>query len=265
MSTEKFGHLRLARRVWAVAAIHGDVERLMRLHDEIDARFQAGDRIVYLGNFMGRGARVGDTIDELLAFRRHLLAHPGMEADDIVFLRGAQEEMWRKLMEIQFARDPRDVFAWMMKEGIGATLAAYGGDVERAPAILREGTLSIARWTMQLRSAMRSRPGHDELFGELRRAAVTEGGELLFVSAGVDPTRPLEEQGDSFWWGSGYFSRLDEPYSGFRMVVRGFDRARQPVSFNQAAASIDGGCGFGGTLNAACFTLDGATAEWITI
>jgi serine/threonine protein phosphatase 1 len=265
MSTEKFGHLHLAHRVWAVAAIHGDVDRLMRLHDALDARFEHGDRIVYLGNFMGRGARVGDTIDELLAFRRHLLARPGMEADDIIFLRGAQEEMWRKLMEIQFARDPRDVFAWMLKEGVGATLAAYGGDIERAPAILREGTLNIARWTMALRSAMRARPGHDELFGELRRAAVTDGGELLLVSAGVDPTRPLEEQGDSFWWGSGYFDRLDERYGGFRLVVRGFDRARQPASVGKVTASIDGGCGFGGTLNAACFTLAGETADWIEI
>jgi serine/threonine protein phosphatase 1 len=265
MIAERFGRLSCARRVWAVAAIHGDVERLRQLHDAIDGRFRSGDRIVYLGNFMGRGARVVDTIDELLTFRRHLLARPGMEPDDIVFVRGAQEEMWRKLLEIQFAREPRDVFAWMMKEGVGASIAAYGGDVERAPAILREGTMVTSRWTGQLRTAIRARPGHDELLGSLRRAAMTEGGELLFVSAGVDPTRPFDEQGDTFWWGSGYFAGMTEPFAGFRLVVRGYDRARQPALVGHVVASIDGGCGFGGTLNAACFELNGQPADWIEV
>ena len=34
------------------------------------------------------------------------------------------------------------------------------------------------------------------------RAAFTEDGAVLFVSAGIDPTRPLPAQGDSFWWGA---------------------------------------------------------------
>ena len=265
MGTESFGHIACAKRVWTVAAIHGDADKLVRLHDALDERFQLGDRIVYLGNFLGRGAQVVQTIDELVSFRRHLLAKPGMEPGDIVYLRGAQEEMWRKLLEIQFARDPREVFAWMLNEGVGATLAAYGGDVDRAPATFREGTLATGRWTATLRAAVRGRPGHDEVRGSLRRAAMTTGGELLFVSAGVDPTRPIDEQGDTFWWGSGYMATMSEPYAGFRLVVRGYDRGRQKAQVGHVTALIDGGCGFGGTLNAACFTLDGHPADWIEI
>ena len=69
-TTEKFARLRRARRIWAVAAIHGEATRLTRLHDLIAARFADGDRLVYLGNYLGRGSAIAATIDELLDFRR---------------------------------------------------------------------------------------------------------------------------------------------------------------------------------------------------
>ena len=90
-----FATLRRARRVWAVAAIHGEAERLNSLHDKLADRLMEGDRLVYLGNFMGHGPSVGATIDALLEFRREFLAAPGMFACDIAYLRGQQEEMSR--------------------------------------------------------------------------------------------------------------------------------------------------------------------------
>ena len=89
---DKFALLRRASRVWAVASIHGEAERLTRLHGEIERRFQPGDRLVYLGNAMGHGAEVRGAIDELLSFRRRMLARPGMFLFDIAFLRGAIAE-----------------------------------------------------------------------------------------------------------------------------------------------------------------------------
>jgi len=55
---EKFARLRRGQRIWAVASIHGESERLGRLHDRIAERFRDGDRIVYLGNYLGRGSAV---------------------------------------------------------------------------------------------------------------------------------------------------------------------------------------------------------------
>ena len=103
-----YGRLVCARRVWAVGAIHADAQRLERLHDRLAERFAPGDRLVYLGNYMGTGPDVAGTIDELISFRTAILCRAGMEPDDIVFLRGAQEEMWRKLLQIQFAPAPLD-------------------------------------------------------------------------------------------------------------------------------------------------------------
>ncbi|MFQ5985203.1 MAG: hypothetical protein ACE5LL_06775 [Alphaproteobacteria bacterium] len=40
--------MRRATRVWAVAAIHGQAERLERVHGELERRFTPGDRLVAL-------------------------------------------------------------------------------------------------------------------------------------------------------------------------------------------------------------------------
>ena len=42
----KFATLRSYRRVWAVAAVHGEAERLQRLHAALWRRLEPGDRIV---------------------------------------------------------------------------------------------------------------------------------------------------------------------------------------------------------------------------
>lgn len=260
-----FASLRQARRVWAVAAIHGEAGRLGKLHGILGQRLRPGDRLVYLGNYLGVGPDIVGVVDELLAFRRELLCAPGAEPEDIVFLRGAQEEMWRKLLELQFATAPAEVLEWMLGQGADATLAAYGGSAPEGWAVCRQGPLATTRWTGRLRAAMHACPGHDELMANLRRAAFTAGGELLFVHAGVDPHRPLTEQGDAFWWGNGYFDEMSEPYCGFRRVISGYDRKRRPAHANKTIAAIDGGCGFGGQLNAACFDLTGAAVDWISV
>ena len=109
MDRQKFAKLRAVRRVWAIAAIHGEAVRLEELHAALWRRLQPGDRIVYLGNLIGRGPAVLQTLNELLAFRRVLLAGRNAFACDLAYLRGAQEEMWQKLLQLQFSQDPRSV------------------------------------------------------------------------------------------------------------------------------------------------------------
>lgn len=244
-------------RLWAVAAIHGEAERLAAVHDRLAPQMQPGDRLVYLGNYCGRGARVAETIDELLVFRRRVMASFGDDGDSIVYLRGAQEEMWQKLLQLQFAPNPRQVLDWMLSQGVGATIAAYGGDPRDGFAAAREGILALTRWTSGLRQAMRSRDGHMALMSVLRHAAYCSDQRFLFVHAGVDPSRPLSAQADSFWWGGTGFAGLAESYSGFGLVVRGYDPRHGGVAIGGHSASIDGGCGFGGPLVAACFHPDG--------
>ena len=199
-AASKFAQLRGARRIWAVASVHGEAERLQHLHDRIAERIADGDRIVYLGNYVGRGGAVAATLDELLDFRRRVLARRRGFACDIVYLRGAQEEMWQKLLQLQFAPNPGEVLEWMVREGVAATIAAYGGELRQGFAATRDGPRTITRWTSGLRDAMNASPGHTKLFAGLRHAALTDDSRLLFVHAGIAPSRPLAAQGDAFWW-----------------------------------------------------------------
>lgn len=255
--TNVFATLRGSGRIWAVAAIHGERERLCRLHARLAEDVRPGDQIVYLGGYLGYGPEVCDTIDELLLFRRAFLARPGVEVDDIVYLRGAQEEMWQKLLQLQFAPNPLEVLRWMVDHGIGPTLAAYGGSVEEGFLNARDGILSLTRWTSQLRQTMRGHDGHTALMSVLKHAAFTDDNSLLFVHAGIDPSRPLSAQVDAFWWGSAGFELMDGPYGDFRLVVRGADRRHGGVRIGAYTATLDAGCGFGGPLTAACFAADG--------
>ena len=81
---QKFADIGHPKRIWAVGAVHGEVDRLAALHADIGRRFTPGDRLVYTGNMIGRGTAVRETMDELLSFRRTLIAMPGMLAEDVV-------------------------------------------------------------------------------------------------------------------------------------------------------------------------------------
>lgn len=264
---KRFAVLRRFSRIWAVASIHGDSERLKALHHGLTNRYQVGDRFVYLGNYYGQGQAVLETVDELLRFRRILLAQPPYtHLDDIVYLRGRQEEMWRKMLQLQFAGDCREILDWMLDRGAGATLAAYGGRAADGRAAITEGLLAISRWTGQLRQVIRAHPGHNDFMTGFRRAAFTDDGTLLFVSAGLDSSRDLTDQEDGFWWNSQDFAGIASTgYGSFTRLIRGYDPAREGIVELGATLSIDGGAGFGGPLNAVCLDRNGQIVDQLSV
>jgi serine/threonine protein phosphatase 1 len=258
---QKFALLKAARRVWAIASIHGEAGRLETLHHELGERLKPGDRVVYMGNMLGRGQQVHQTINELLIFRREFLSLPYIFAGDIAYLRGSQEEMWQKLLQLQFASDPRGVLGWMLEQGLGPTLGAYGISPDDGLREARAGPMQLTRWTSRLRRTIQEQPGHYELLGALRRAAHTGDGKLLFVNAGIDPTRPIETQKDTFWWVSSAFGKIEKPYAGYRRVIRGFAPEHPGLQLGAHTATVDAGCGFGGPLIAVCFMPSGEVAD----
>ncbi len=260
----RFALMGTPRRVWAIPAIHGDLERLMGLHDSLLPVLCPGDRIVYLGNYAGPGSDPCGTIDEILTFRRLVLALPGMMAHDIVYLRGIQEEIWNKLLQIQFCNNPYDVMIWMYGQGVAHTLAAYGHDPQDGLNAAQEGVMSLTRWTGRLRQTLRRYKGHEIFATQQRRAGLTSENiscPLLFVHAGLDPRKSLLDQGDNFWWGAPQFNAMRDAYAPFRKVIRGYDPARQGLKIDRITATIDGGCGFGGPLVCAGFDRQGAVFE----
>src|ERR1044072_9885790 len=99
----------------------------------------------------------------------------------------------------------------MLQQGVGATIAAYGGDPHQGIIHCRDGAMAITRWTNSLRAAMQAKPGHAALMSVTRRAAYTDDQGLLFVHAGLDPERRLSAQGGGTWWGGPCFGQLHHP------------------------------------------------------
>lgn len=254
--------IRETSRVWAVGAVHGDAARLRAIHKELEHKIAQGDVLVYLGNYLGHGGAIVETVDELLDFRRRVLAKPPLRfPDDIIYLRGNQEEMWQKLLQLQFASDPLSILNWVVSRGVDATLRAYGASADEGRYAATGGTMQLNNWTRSLREAQRVHPGHDTLLAHLKRAAACRDGSLLFVNCGIDPQRPLAAQSDAFWWAARSFDSITEPYEGFARVVRGYDPEHGGFAESEHTITLDGGCGFGGTLIAACFAPDGSILD----
>lgn len=261
----RFASLGQTQAVWTISSIHGELDRLSALHDALAERMAPGDRIVYFGNYTGYSIESAETIDEILSFRRRVLAMPGMTADDIVYLRGVQEDMWGRLLQLQFYANPLDLYLWMLGQGLAHTLQAYGIDPHEGILAARGGVVALTRWTNDLRQHLKEFPGHDMFISQQRRAAynmLPDGRyPLLFVNAGIDPARPLSKQEDAFYWAGETFTQMTAAYAPFEKVVRGYDPNHGGIHINCVTATLDGGCGFGGPLLGAGLTPDGDVFE----
>ncbi len=246
--------------VWSVPAIHGDIDQLARLHDHIFDHIAAGDRILYHGNYVGYGEHSKACVDEILTFRRMILARSGFTSGDFVFLRGQQELILEKLLQLQFAPDPTNVLLWMLSSGLSNTLYDYNLSPHDGIEACRQGIMSITRWTNNVRKAIRAEAGHEMFFTGLKRMAHTDKtapAPMLFVHAGLNPAHAIHDQGDHIWWASDAFRDINAEYKPFAKVVRGFDPDHRGLHLNGITATVDNGCGFGGNLVSVGFNADG--------
>lgn len=258
----RFAELPTSGRIWAVPAIHGHLDPLFKIHDHIYEFFQPGDQLLYMGNYTGYGPNNVEVIDELLTFRRLIMALPAVTADDIIYLRGQQEEMISRLLQLQFAPKARPVLEWMLENGLEATMKSYGIDISRGLRASLECVTGLGYWTKQVKSKIHAHIGHDLFMTTLRRAAYTPMSSprpILFVHAGLQPQKALSIQGDNFWWSSQDFTAMSTPYRPFERVIRGYDPEHKGLYINGVTATIDSGCGFGGDLVYAC--IDSKSGE----
>lgn len=195
-------HLRGDGRIGALGALMGDDLAVEGMADTLCQRWRPKDSLVVLGNMLGPHGNPARTLDQLLLLRRRLLARPGTRACDLIFLRGAQEEMWHKALRLQFALTPLDVLDWMLARGLGTAIEAYDHSITAGRIASRNGPSAIARWTTALRARQALFAGHGDLVNGLKRAAISANGSLVFAAAGADPALPLGKQADAFWWGS---------------------------------------------------------------
>lgn len=122
---------------------------------------QKDDTIVFLGDYINRGLNSKEVIERLITLSQET---------NCIFLKGNHEDLLLKILQ---TRAEEDVLNWLMAGG-GATLDSYGGI---------ENIFKL----------------HSDFFYNLKLYYLTE--KYLFVHAGINPTRTLEEQDeDDLLW-----------------------------------------------------------------
>ena len=102
-----------------------EAAKLITLYNILAPRLRPKDKLIYLGNVIGRINGARETVDKLLRFRRQHLSIPGNCVNDYNVMRGRHEQMPHNLLRLQFAIDPREVLRWTVGQGIGSVITAY--------------------------------------------------------------------------------------------------------------------------------------------
>ncbi len=223
MSTDnKFQEFKNTDRIWAVGSLHSSIDSFQSIKKYILSNFKNGDKLVFLGNLIGYSNQSKEILTDVLNLRFELMARFNLNNENIVFLRGAQEEMFSKLLQLQTAPNPREIIDWIFSHGVDKTLLSYNFEPDQFRNISTQGTIQINKLTSKLNKKISDTPGHKEFFSNLKHAAFSNSMEVLFVNRGVDLSRPLSAQSDCFWWGYQNFSLINKPYKTFRRIVRGY-------------------------------------------
>ena len=209
-------------RIWAVGSLHSSIESFQSIKKYILSNFKSGDKLIFLGNLIGYNDKSKEIITDVLSLRFNLMANFNVNHEDVVFLRGAQEEMFSKLLQLQTAPNPSEIIDWIFSHGVDQTLVSYNFEPDQFKNIATQGTIRIHKLTSKLNRKISDTPGHKDFFSNLKHAAFTNNMEVLFVNRGVDLSRPLSAQNDCFWWGYQNFSLINKPYNTFLRIVRGY-------------------------------------------
>ncbi len=221
-NNNKFQEFKNAERVWAIGSLHSNIDSFKSIKNYILSNFLKGDKLILLGNIIGFRNKSKEIISDVLNLRFSLMAKFNLNNDDIVFLRGAQEEMFSKLLQLQIAPNPAEILEWIFSHGVDKTLISYNFEPDQFRDVATQGTIQINKFTSKLNKKILEIPGHKEFFSNLKHAAYTENKTVLFVNRGVDLSRPLSAQNDCFWWGYQNFSLINKPYNTFKRIVRGY-------------------------------------------
>ena len=136
--------------------------------------FKQNDKLVFLGNVIGLGDKTKETLSSIINLRFNLMSKFKLKPEEIVFLRGAQEEMVNKLLQLHIAPNPIEIINWMFDHGVDKTLNSYGFKKEEIVNIASSGTVSIQSDAASGNMA----------FTRLNRINVT-GSAVLHVGAGT--------------------------------------------------------------------------------
>ncbi len=151
MNTDnKFQEFSNTDRIWAIGSLHSSVESFQSIKNYILSNFKNGDKLIFLGNLIGYNNQSKEIITDVINLRFSLMANFNLDHEDIVFLRGAQEEMFSKLLQLQTAPNPREIIDWIFSHGVDQTLLSYDFEPDLFRNVATQGTIQINKLTSKL-------------------------------------------------------------------------------------------------------------------
>lgn len=222
--------------VYAIGDIHGHLGLLEQAHSLIErdrADYAPADApVVHLGDLVDRGPDSRGVIDFLLRGQA--------EGRPWHVLKGNHDRLFTGFLEDPLARDPglRAEFSWLHPRiGGAATLQSYG--------LSNPGDRPMAPIHAEARAAVP--PEHRAFLLGLPSYHLT--GAQLFVHAGINPAKPLEEQSETeLCW-------IREPFLSHQgafgwLVVHGHTALDAATHYGNRL-NLDSGAAYGGPLSAA--------------
>jgi len=216
---------------FAIGDIHGEADKLARLHDAILDRiaFEGGPaKIVHLGDYIDRGPNSRGVIEKVMALEGRFAGHPEIE---VVSLRGNHEQM---LLDALEAGD--DDPSWL---SLGLeTLDSYAGKF----------VTDAEGWRSLIPQA------HREWIARLPMLLHDRERKLVFVHAGIAPDAfPAEDEDVYLWTRSDRFFDTkawpEREELKDLLVVHGHTPQDAPEIFPNRI-NVDTGACFGGYLTA---------------
>ncbi|MDR3508849.1 MAG: metallophosphoesterase family protein [Caulobacteraceae bacterium] len=227
--------------IYAVGDIHGRLDLLEQLLGHIDRDAEAsgaGHGVVFLGDYVDRGPHSKGVIERLTRLKAE---RPGR----VVTLKGNHEDML-----LSFLRDPSGGSTWVTHGG-RECLASYG---IQAPKLRHDQ----AGWESTRQALVQAMPTHHvEFLNSLD--LYFDGGDYLFVHAGVRPGVAVEEQVEKdLLWIRRPFLEVEQPIE--KVVIHGHSANTAP-KIAAGRIGIDTGAYATGVLTA--LRLQGPEREFL--
>ena len=224
--------------IFDIGDIHGSLSELTFLHKKIltSDKFKAKeDLIIYLGDYIDRGLKSKQVIDQIIKLRNNKIKTK--------HLLGNHEEMM-----IDFLFNKKNNIKNWLNFGADQTFKSYNIEIVQ---FIKDGFEDsvIDRLRNALLEKMSS--DHIDFYNNLELTFSTE--KYLFVHAGIDPSKNLIEQTkkDYLWARSGNF--FDKKFKAEKIIVHGHTPEQNIVN-DAYRINIDTGCYFSGKLSCVCLT-----------
>ncbi len=192
----------------AIGDIHGQLKPLCDLLERVRPNIGPDDTVVFLGDYIDRGAETRECIDAILDFTSTVPAR-------VVCLRGNHEDWFLRTMH------DYSQHAWLLGMEADATIRSYSLEAAEAlRAAVRANRTSVYEGACALPYELffEAMPAsHRQFFESL--GLYHETTECLCSHGGVDPAvADLDMQGRALVWGAEGFPKT---YAGDRAVVYG--------------------------------------------